>query len=198
MNLITQHACSASPVIHDSLQWVYEVGVLFGQSVKSQFSRIFQSQSGSVEAIRPLCPIRWTVRTCAIRAVLNQYQPMLLAMEETACGHSELACKCFAWAFTLALEATRAGVSQCFSSEPKSDSRQHASECQLCEGHNCKKRGQRMHSKVFTTKQQMLNSLNLSPIEMPRARKPPIRLIRAQHMYPFPMQTPSEQNFSRS
>lgn len=33
-----------------------------------------------------------------------------------------------------------------------------------------------MHSKVFTTKQQMLNSLNLSPIEMPHARKPPKRL----------------------
>lgn len=44
VNLITQHACSASPVIRNSLQWVYEVGVLLAQSVKmnSVFPRYFK------------------------------------------------------------------------------------------------------------------------------------------------------------
>ena len=34
VNLITQHACTASPVVRDSLQWAHELGVLFGQSMK--------------------------------------------------------------------------------------------------------------------------------------------------------------------
>lgn len=33
-NLITQAACSASPLIRDSLFWVHQLGVLFGQSGK--------------------------------------------------------------------------------------------------------------------------------------------------------------------
>ncbi|GAA6095220.1 zinc finger MYM-type protein 1-like, partial [Tachysurus ichikawai] len=90
VNLITQHACTSSPVIRDSLQWVHEVGGLFHQSVKmkSILQDISKSESGSITAIRPLCPTRWTVRTSAIRAVLKQYQPMLLALEEMSSGHS--------------------------------------------------------------------------------------------------------------
>ncbi len=51
--LLAQHACTASPVIHDSLQWVHEVGVLFGQSVKMK--SIFQdiSKSENVNLSKP-------------------------------------------------------------------------------------------------------------------------------------------------
>ncbi|KAK0149824.1 Zinc finger MYM-type protein 1 [Merluccius polli] len=93
VNLITQHACTASSVVRDSLQWAHELGVLFGQSmkIKSIFQDITKAESGPAQSIRPLCPTRWTVRTGAIRSLLNQYQPVLLALEEMASGKSDSA-----------------------------------------------------------------------------------------------------------
>ena len=41
VNLITQAACEASPVIRDALQWVHELGRLFG--ISGKFKTIFKS-----------------------------------------------------------------------------------------------------------------------------------------------------------
>lgn len=43
VNLITQHACNASRVIHSALQWVHELGILFGQSGKFKSLRKLQN-----------------------------------------------------------------------------------------------------------------------------------------------------------
>lgn len=93
VNLITKHACSASSVVRDSLQWAHDLGVLFGQSIKmkSIFQDIVKAESGPVKSIRPLCPTRWTVRTGAIQSLLNQYQPVLHALQEMASGKSDSA-----------------------------------------------------------------------------------------------------------
>ncbi len=67
------------------------MGVLFRQSVK-----IKSIQSQRVDLFQPsdLCVLQGgQVRTSAIHAVLKQYQPMLLALEEMAHGHSESACR---------------------------------------------------------------------------------------------------------
>ncbi len=65
VNLITQHACTASRVVHSALQWVHELRILFGQSgkFKSLFKEVAKSVQGSFQTIRPLCPTRWTVRS---------------------------------------------------------------------------------------------------------------------------------------
>lgn len=49
------------------------------------YSKI-RERASPVQSIRPLCPTRWTVRTCAIHSRLDQYQPVLLALEEMASG----------------------------------------------------------------------------------------------------------------
>ncbi|XP_060735269.1 zinc finger MYM-type protein 1-like [Tachysurus vachellii] len=193
VNLITQHACT-SPVIRDSLQWVHEVGGLFRQSVKmkSIFQDISESESGSITAIRPLCPTRWTVR---IRAVLKQYQPMLLALEEMSCGHSVSACRANGLSdrfqkgnvllgLLLALEVTE--ELECLNASLQSRS-------QTVDGMlaavNCvkdtiaKKRTEDAFQSVYDKATQMSNSLNLSPIEMPRVRNPPKRFSTCSYLF---------------
>lgn len=92
VNLITQHACSGSSVVRDSLQWAHDLGTLsMSMKMKSIFQYIVKAESGPVQSIRPLCPTRWTVRTGAIHSLLNQYQPVLLALEEMASGKSDSA-----------------------------------------------------------------------------------------------------------
>lgn len=65
INLVTQKACSASVLIRDVLDWLNQLGVLFGQSGKFKvlFKNIASSNSDiPCIVIRPLCPTRWTVR----------------------------------------------------------------------------------------------------------------------------------------
>ncbi len=88
VNLITQRSCTASIFIRNSLDWVNELGVLFGQSgkLKDIFKGISRSEEGEgpCHTIRPLCPTRCTVRTSAIRTVLNQYECIIKALAEMA------------------------------------------------------------------------------------------------------------------
>lgn len=85
-NLITQAGCTASPLIRDSLSWVHQLGVLYGQSgkFKSMFESIATSKDTNLTTLKPLCPTRWTVRNTAIRAVLGQYERVLSSLEEMA------------------------------------------------------------------------------------------------------------------
>ncbi len=66
---------------------------MFGQSgkFKSLFKEVAKSVQGSFQTIRPLCPTRWTVRSSAIHAVLNQYESVMLALNEMAAGSSDTA-----------------------------------------------------------------------------------------------------------
>jgi len=95
VNLITQATCTASSVVRDALQWVHELGRLFGLSGKFKiiFSNIATSSHGSFTTLKPMCPTRWTVRVAAVHAVLNQYAAVLLSLEEMASTGSESATK---------------------------------------------------------------------------------------------------------
>ncbi len=71
--------------------------MLFGQSgkLKDIFKGIAWSEEGEgpCHTIRPLCPTRWTVRTSAIRTVLNQYECIIKALAEMAVSESDAANK---------------------------------------------------------------------------------------------------------
>lgn len=93
VNLITQARCTASPLIRDSLSWVHQLGVLYGQSgkFKSMFESIATSKDTNLTTLKPLRPTRWTVRNTAIRAVLGQYERVLSSLEEMATTASKTA-----------------------------------------------------------------------------------------------------------
>ncbi len=59
------------------------------------FKGIARSEEGEgpCHTIRPLCPTRWTVRTSAIRTVLNQYESIIKALAEMAVSESDAASK---------------------------------------------------------------------------------------------------------
>lgn len=86
LNLITEAACQASPVVRDALQWVHELGTLSKQSgkFKSVFVAAVSNAQGSSVSLRPLCPTRWTVRGKAITTVLSQYESVLSSLEQMA------------------------------------------------------------------------------------------------------------------
>lgn len=84
MNLITQHACSGSSGVCDSLQWASDFGVLFGQSMKTKsiFQNIIKAESSLIQ---------WTVQPGAIHLLPNQNQSVFCALEEMASGKSDSA-----------------------------------------------------------------------------------------------------------
>ncbi|KAJ4948640.1 hypothetical protein JOQ06_020170 [Pogonophryne albipinna] len=97
VNLITQAACGASPLVRDAMGLVHELGGFFNQSGKFKliFQNIAKSEHGSTfTSLKPLCPTRWTVRTPAIRSVLKQYESVLMALDEMAsCSSPETSAK---------------------------------------------------------------------------------------------------------
>ena len=85
VNLITQAACVSAPIIRDAMQLGHELGVLFSQSgkFKAIFTAIAKSdRTATHTSLKPLCPIRWTVQTPAMRSVLTQYESVLTATKE--------------------------------------------------------------------------------------------------------------------
>ena len=200
VNLITQHACTASSVVRDSLQWAHELGVLFGQSLKmkSIFQDIKKGDSGPAQSIRPLCPTRWTVRTGAIRSLLNQYQPVLLALEEMASGKSDSASRANGllerWqkgnvvlGLLLALEVTEEleCLNKALQSRTQAVNGMLAAVTCVKESIAEKRTPDKFQS-LYNKASQMCEKLNLSPIEMPRVRNPPKRLAgkAAAHVPP--------------
>jgi hypothetical protein len=93
VNLATKAAVSTSSVIRDAISLVNELGVLSSQSGKFQliFAGAAERLHDKVLKLRPLCPTRWTVRAKAIQHVLDQYEPILEALEEMARTHGDAA-----------------------------------------------------------------------------------------------------------
>ena len=93
INLVTETAISASPVVRDSVDVINELGVLSSQSGK--FKNVFAVASSShyskTTSLKPLCPTRWTVRAKAIRSVLDQYEAIIEALEEMSSNNSNAA-----------------------------------------------------------------------------------------------------------
>lgn len=199
VNLITQHACTASSVVRDSLQWAHELGVLFGQSMKmkSIFQDIAKAEIGPAQSIRPLCPTRWTVCTGAIRSLLNQYQPVLLALEEMASGKSDSASRAnglleglqkgnVVLGLLLALEVTE--ELECLNKSLQSRSKRA-----------WLKKEHLRDFKVSTAKHHkcVKNSTCLQMKCLGSETLPNAWLARLLPMYLLPQLTTSEQNFSR-
>ncbi|XP_031727537.1 zinc finger MYM-type protein 1-like [Anarrhichthys ocellatus] len=90
VNLITQCACSASPLVRDALQWVHDLGTLSNQSGK--FKGVLAGHGigeGHIKSVKPLCPTRWTVRGQTVDTVLSQYEAILTSLEEMALAVSD-------------------------------------------------------------------------------------------------------------
>lgn len=191
VNLITQATCAASSVVRDALQWVHEVGHLFGLSgkFKTIFCNIATSEHGSFSTLKPLCPTRWTVRVAAVHSVLKQYEAVLLSLEEMAStGGSETATKAnglldrfqrgnTVLGLHLALEVLQ--EMECLNKSLQKRTITVAgmqAAVDYVKTALQEKRTEGRFKQIFDRATELVTSLNISPIEMPRIRRPPKRL----------------------
>ena len=66
--------------------------------------------SSKAQNLKPLCPTRWTVRTIAIKPILDNYETLLLTLEEmNATGRDEYALKAGGFVRQLQLFSTYLG-----------------------------------------------------------------------------------------
>ena len=127
-----------------------------------------------------MCPTRWIVRTGAIRALLNQYQSVLLFLEEMASGKSDSASRAngllerlqkghVVLGILLVLEVTE--ELECLNKALQSrtqtvDGMLVAVTC--VKESIAEKRTPEKFQSLYSKASQMCEKLNLSPIEMPR------------------------------
>jgi len=158
------------------------------------FQDIKKGESGPAQSIRPLCPTRWTVRTGAIRSLLNQYQPV----KEMASGKSDSASRAngllerlqkgnVVLGLLLALEVTEEleCLNKALQSRTQTVNGMLAAVTCVKESIAEKRTPDKFQS-LYNKASQMCEKLNLSPIEMPRVRNPPKRLAgkAAAHVPP--------------
>lgn len=81
-NLVVQHTVACTPQLRDAVQWVQELGTLYGRSLKYKkiFAEVAVSESHFFQTLKPLCPTRWLCRTPAIRCVVTQYKVVLKSL----------------------------------------------------------------------------------------------------------------------
>lgn len=188
VNLITQATCAASSVVCDALQWVHELGHLFGLSGKFKiiFCNIATSEHGSFTTMKPLCPTRWSVRVVAIHSVLKQYVAVLLSLEEMAStGGSETAMKAnglldrfqkgnTVLGLHLALEVLE--EIECLNKSLQKQTITVAGMQATVEYIKTalqEKRTEGRFQQIFDSATELVTSLNISPTEMPCIRRPP-------------------------
>ena len=96
LNLCLQDAARVCSPIRDCLHLIMELVQLIKWSPKrtSLFEQLKTEMTPGTHDLRPLCPTRWTVRTGAIHAVIENYSTLCKALDEiSTTGRDEYAMK---------------------------------------------------------------------------------------------------------
>ena len=83
-NLCLQTVGRQCVPVRDALDLAMEISqlILYSPKRSSLFSTLQSQMSPGSKTLKPLCPIRWTVRTAAISAILSNYTVLCTALEE--------------------------------------------------------------------------------------------------------------------
>ena len=84
LNLCLQDAAKTCNMVRDCLSLITEICKLICNSPKRSlvFEKFKRDHNPDTTGLRPLCPTRWTVRTAAIGAVLENYEALMMAFAE--------------------------------------------------------------------------------------------------------------------
>ena len=116
LNLCLQDASRLCSLVRDSLELVREIVKLIKFSPKrtTLFNTMKSQLSSEAQSLKPLCPTRWTVRTGAIKAILDNYEVLLQTLEEiNITGRDEYAMKAGGFVRQLQLFSTYFGLKLC-------------------------------------------------------------------------------------
>ena len=117
LNLCLQDAGRNCTLVRDTLLLVRELVQLIKFSPKRShlFEAIKAQTSPDTSGLRPLCPTRWTVRTEAIGAILNNYSTLCIVLDEVnQTGRDEYAVKAGGFLAQLEKFGTFFGLKLCF------------------------------------------------------------------------------------
>lgn len=83
-NLCLQSVGRQCVPVRDALDLVIEISqlILYSPKRSTLFSTLQSQMSLGSKSLKPVCPTRWTVRTAAISAVLNNYTVLCVAPDE--------------------------------------------------------------------------------------------------------------------
>lgn len=212
VNLITQKAVLASVLIHDALDWVHQLGLLLGQSGKSKamLEYIAITQDMPYMSLKPLCPTRWVVRNRAITAVLNQYELVLTGLKEISLGSSSTASTAnglkeqfFKGKTVLGLILASAVISElevlntALQGRTKTTCGMRAAVDCVQTSLNAKRNDSSFHT-LFTKASQMVETLHVDPIEIPKTRHAPKRLADQRFSGPSLLRITTDWNSLKS
>ena len=99
INLCLQEVSSSCRAVRDALNTVHDVTTLIKTSPKrmhifEDFKRNAELGScGNAPSLKPLCPTRWTVRTCCIDSVLKNYNNLSDALEAISTSGYDDGCR---------------------------------------------------------------------------------------------------------
>lgn len=199
-NLVASAVCLSSAMVRDSVQLVNDFGVLCNSSgnFKSVFRRIASTYSdsdepseqiGPVRNIKPLCPTRWLVRMPAINATLQQYKLILQTLEEAqqTCSSevsvravglqrrfqnpSTVMCLTMAQHVVDPLESLNRSLQSAKMTVAGMLESAKTVRSQL----QCLREDSK-YDKMFKEAEQMIESLDLKDLSIPRTKKPPARV----------------------
>ena len=116
LNLSLQDASRSCTSVRDSLKLVMEIVKLIKCSPKrtTLFNTIKSQLSPETHNLKPLCPTRWTVHTGAIKAIFDNYETLLLNLDEVhTTDRDEYAMKAGGFVRQLHLFSTFFGLKLC-------------------------------------------------------------------------------------
>lgn len=191
LNLCLQDAGRKLPFLRDALDTVREVVKLIKLSPKRAhlFSEKLAQPDNSGVTLKPLCPTRWTARTEAIGAVINDYSILMEALDEIhQTTRDEYGLKAagllsalekFSMLFGLKLGYLVFGASETLSKslQGKDTSLQEAiSAVNLAKKFYRRQRTEEAFSQFYDKVVDAANELDIAKPQLPRYRRAPRRL----------------------
>jgi hypothetical protein len=193
-NLVAADCIEASPLVRDAVNLVNDLGTFFHQSTKltSALRSVQFASTKPLDHVKPLCPTRVLCRGPALKAVVDNVDAIISALEEYAKGSSgEPASKACGFVTRLSdgnfivsvqialhvltvLENLNAAV-QCRSSNLSGmiEAMKMSSSCMQS------MRSEADFTKLFQDSCKICDDFDLTPPHLPRQRRPPTRYTGA-------------------
>lgn len=198
-NLVAMSALETEPLVRDAVQCTHELGKLYKRSGKfhHKFSEITRGDSDSPNpaTLKPLCPTRWTCRRGALTAVMEQYPAVLQSLEEMGVGTTETASKARALSLSFCRSQTLLGLRIACDVALQLEGLNEVLQARkanvsgmleavgMVKSELLRRRSTETFQELFAKVTEKAEELDLSPLVVPRKRKPPARLSGPAEAY---------------
>jgi hypothetical protein len=190
-NLVAEKVCASGQFVRNSIQIVQEIGATFSASIhcRTTFAKISESnETANIKKIKPLCPTRWLVRVPAIQDIIDQYENVLMTLEELAAKSISVSARANGLATQLRNGSTLLGFNMAvqvlrpLETLNKSLQSRNMTVAGMLEavavviGELENSRSAEAFHILISSVNKMIADIDLEELRLPRQRKPPARL----------------------